>query len=437
MPDYGIYIIIALILLVCFSAFFSGSEIVYAKVNKIKIEKEANTNKKAKRVLGLVNNYPQLLSTILVGNNLVNIAASSLAAVLCISIWGDTLGPTISAISMTVFILIFGEILPKTIFAKFNYTLSFAFAPIIRLFYLIFKPIVIACTFIVNKLSVLWTPKEEVPTATDEELINMVEEIEEEGYIDEDTEELIKSAIDFTDVDAFEIMKHRVDVFAFNIEDDINELIHDENIFNYSRVPVYEDTIDNIIGILNTKTLLIKLLKKEKIDLRSMLTEPIYVHKTKSISSVLRDFKESHTHIAIVVDEYGGTMGIVTLEDVLEELVGEIWDETDTIEEDYTQKDEDTYIVDGDMNIYDLFELVGYDTDELDTEYATVGGWCTQKLDRFPEVNDSFKFDHYIFTITEVDDVRVLKLKVEVLEVDEENTESDDEIIELTNHEEY
>ena len=256
----------------------------------------------------------------------------------------------------------------------------------------------------------------------------MVEEIEDEGYIDEDTGDLIKSAIDFTDVDAYEIMQHRVDVFAFDIEDDVKDLINDENIFNYSRVPVYEGSMDEIIGVLSTRQLLIKLLKKEKIDnniIRSMLTQPLYIHKTKSVSSLLHDFKKTQTHIAVVKDEFGGTMGIVTLEDVLEELVGEIWDETDKVEEEYTKKNDNTYIVEGDMNIYDLWEMLDYQNDEFDTEYTTVGGFCTEKLEKFPSVNDTFTFENFKFTILKVDEdgVRVEQVSVEVLkpEVDEED----------------
>ena len=416
--------IIILVLLVLFSAFFSGSEIVYAKVNPLKLKKKAKKGKSAKMALNIVDNYPIMLSTILVGNNLVNIAASSIATVVAMEVWPQY-GELIATLGMTVIILIFGEILPKTIFQTYNYTLSLLFAPILKFFYYLFKPVVWLFTKIINSLSKLWTPKEDIPTATDEELINMVDEIEDEGYIDEDTGELIKSAIDFTDVDAYEIMQHRVDVFAFDIEDDVKKLINDENIFNFSRVPVYEGSMDEIIGVLSTRQLLIKLLKKEKIDnntIRSMLTQPLYIHKTKSVSSLLHDFKKTQTHIAVVKDEFGGTMGIVTLEDVLEELVGEIWDETDKVEEEYTKKNDNTYIVEGDMNIYDLWEMLNYQNDEFDTEYITVGGFCTEKLEKFPSVNDTFTFENFKFTILEVDEdgVRVEKVSVEVLEKDED-----------------
>jgi len=419
--------IIILVILIILSAFFSGTEMVYAKVNNLKLKREIEECKKnnknakpAQMAYDLSLNYSNLISTILIGNNLVNIAASSLATVFCVEYWGEELGSTIATVSLTIIILIFGEILPKTILPSYNYSLSKLFAPFVKAFEILFYPLVWCVTKVTNKIEKIWKPKEELPTATDEELISMVEEIEDEGYIDEDTSDLIISAIDFGDTQAFEIMKPRVDVFAFDIEDNINELIHDEKIFYYSRVPVYEDTIDNIIGVVNTKTILKLMLEKKKIDIRSILTVPLYTHKTKLVKQLLKEFKESHTHIAVVMDEFGGTLGIVTMEDIVEELVGEIWDETDTIEEEITQKSDDTYIVDGDMNIYDLFDMLEYEDKEFESEYDTVGGWCTETLNKFPEVNDNFIFAYFKITILEVDDVRVEKVKIEVLPHEEE-----------------
>ena len=420
-----IVLIIALVILIVLSAFFSGTEMVYAKVNQIKLKKEAEKgSKKAAKAYDLAANFSTLITTILVGNNLVNIAASSIATVLAIDIWGEETGALIATLGLTLIILLFGEILPKTILPKYNYSLSKAFVGIVHVFKIIFYPIVWPVDKIFKRAENVWKPKEEEPTATDDELTKMVEEIEEDGYIDEDTSELIISAIDFGDTEVFEIMKPRIDVFAFDIEDDISELIHDDQIFAYSRVPVYEDTIDNIIGVVNTKTILKMMLNHERIDIRSLLTEPLYTHKTKPVKQLLREFKETHTHIAVVLDEFGGTLGIVTMEDIVEELVGEIWDETDTVEEEITQKDEDTYIVDGDMNIYDLFDLLDFEDKDFESEYETVGGWCTEVLNKFPEVNDTFTYKHFKLTILEVDDVRVEKVKVEVLEHDED--EEDD-----------
>lgn len=414
-----IYLIpILLVILTTLSAFFSGAEIVYNTVNPLKLKKNAEQgNEKAKKALNVVEEYPLVLSTILVGNNLVNIGASSFATIFCVSLWGDN-GPLIATIGMTIIILIFGEILPKTILGKYSYKVSLAFSTPITMTKKIFKFIALPITNLVEKMSVIWTPKEKEPTATDEELITMVDEIEENGYIDEETGELIKSAIDFTDSTVHEIMTPRVDIFAFDINDDINDLLHDPNIFKYSRVPIYDSTIDNIIGVVSTREIFKSLLTNEKIEIKDILIKPIFVHKTKSISSLLREFKKTHVHIAVIMDEFGGTLGIVTLEDVLEELVGDIWDEMDTIEEEYQENENGTFIVDGDMNIYDFFEIVEYDDKEFESEYTTVGGWCTEILEKFPEKDDTFVFSNLIITILEMDGVRVEKVKVEKKEIE-------------------
>lgn len=415
MPSWCIYIIIAIVVLIIGSAFASASEIAYATMNKIKLEKAANDpkNKKAVRAQKLIDDYPSLLATILVINNLVNIAMTSLFSILASEIFSKNAN-TYSVIFGTLIVLIFGEIIPKVITARYNYNIALAFSSLLTFFKKFFKPVVYVATKISNFFARFWTPKEKEESVTDEELITMVDEIEEEGFIDEETGDLVRSAIDFTDVAAYEIMTHRVDVFAFDIEDKIDELINDENIFKYSRVPVYRDDIDHIIGVLNTKVLIKLLLSKSKksIKIEELLTEPIYVHKTKAISEVLREFKKTRTHIAIVVDEFGGTMGIITLEDILEELVGDIWDETDVIEEEYTQKSENEFIVDGEMNIYDFFDLVEYNDKEFESEYTTVGGWCTDVLGKFPEVGDHFEFENLKVSIIEVDGMRVEKVKI-------------------------
>lgn len=415
MPSWCIYIIIAIVVLIIGSAFASASEIAYATMNKIKLEKAASDakNKKAVRAQKLIDDYPSLLATILVINNLVNIAMTSLFSILASEIFVKNAN-TYSVIFGTLIVLIFGEIIPKVITARYNYNIALAFSSLLTFFKKFFKPVVYVATKISNFFARFWTPKEKEESVTDEELITMVDEIEEEGFIDEETGDLVRSAIDFTDVAAYEIMTHRVDVFAFDIEDKIDELINDENIFKYSRVPVYRDDIDHIIGVLNTKVLIKLLLSKNKksIKIEELLTEPIYVHKTKAISEVLREFKKTRTHIAIVVDEFGGTMGIITLEDILEELVGDIWDETDVIEEEYTQKSENEFIVDGEMNIYDFFDLVEYEDKDFESEYTTVGGWCTDVLGKFPEVGDHFEFENLKVSIIEVDGMRVEKVKI-------------------------
>ena len=420
MPAWGYIIIASLVLLVVLSGFFSGSEIVYAKVNKLRLKKAAKKDKKARLAYKLNENYPALIGTILVGNNLVNIAASSLATVLFTYLYPES-GALLATIIMTATILVFGEILPKTILSKYAFSSSKKMASSLYALEIIFFPIVWSVNKLIGLASKLWTPKEKAPTATDEELEVMADEIEEEGYIDEETHDLLRNAIDFVDVMAFEVMKPRVDIYAIDIEDDINELIKEKEFFTYSRIPIYEETIDNIIGVVNTNEVLKLALAKKKIDLKEIMYQPIFVHKTKTLSSVLQDFKKQHIHIAVVIDEFGGTLGIVTLEDILEELVGDIWDETDTVEEEATVAQDGSTIIDGDMNIYDMFELFEMETEEFESEYDTVAGWCTEMLEKFPEVGDSFTYESLKLTIIQVDGVRVEKVKVERIETQDED----------------
>lgn len=412
---------IVLILLVLLSAFFSSSEIVYAKVNRLRLKKAAdNKEKNAVLANSFVDQYSSLLSTLLVGNNLVNIAASSIATTLCITLINEKIGPTIAAIAMTLILLTFGEIFPKTIGSKFSYQLSLFFAKPLKLIYWILWPLVFVLNKGIHLVAKIWRKRTVEPSFTDEELIEMVDSIEEEGFIDEQQSELIKSAIEFTDVTAHEIMIPRVDVYAWDIDDDIKKLLSDEQIYNHSRIPVYKESLDNIVGVLNTKSLLKTILAKKTIHLEEMITEPLYVYKTQPISSILKELKLSSKHLAIIKDEFGGTMGILTMEDILEELVGDIMDETDVLEDEYKQIDDHTYEIDGAMNIYDFFDLVDYDDRDFESEYTTVGGWSTDILEKFPEKGDHFQFENLDVSIAEVSEFRVEKIKVEIMEQNEE-----------------
>ena len=409
-------------ILIILSAFFSSCEIAYSSVNKIKLKKKVSDgNKEATKAMEIVNNYSEALSTILIGNNLVNIAVSSLATMVAVAYLGEEMGSLLATIVATIVVLIFGEILPKALANKFSLKLTLLYVKPFKICRIIFFPITFLVTKFVKLISKIWTPKNIEVSEIDEELNVITEELEEEGVIDEEDAELIISAIDFRDVTAHEIMIPRVDVFAIDIDDNQEDILKNEQIFRYSRVPVYEDTIDHVIGILNTTSLMKKILNGEQIDLRSMLIEPMYVHKTKHISNILTKFKATNQHLAIVADEFGGFMGILTIEDIVEELVGDIFDETDEVILDYKELGENIYEVDGDMNIYDFFELVDYDDRDFESEYTTVGGWCTDMLEKFPEVGDTFEFANFTVTITEVEGMRVGKIKVEIQEmIDEE-----------------
>jgi len=424
-----IIMIVALVLLVVLSGFFSGSEIVYIQVNKHRLQKAIiDGDKRAKVALELSQNYTPLLSTILAGNALANIAASSIATTLAIRLWSDD-GILIATIGMTVIVLIFGEILPKTILSKYSFSVSRVNGRFLKMFQVFLFPIVWSCTKLVNLLSVIWTPKkseDDDEDTTEAEMLNMVEEIEESGYINKDTSELIKSAIDFNDTPAYTIMTHRVDVIGYDIDDDLKELMENPQIFTYSRIVVYRENMDNIIGVLHTKTLLMKLLNEVEIDdITPLLIKPLYVHKTKLISELLKEFKISHSHFAIVVDEYGGTMGIVTLEDIIEDIVGDIFDETDIVEEDYRKIDDNLYFIDGEMNIDDLFEdLLDVDDLEFDKEFSTISGLASDELGKIPEVGETFTIRNFKFTITKMNDLRVDELKLEIIPVE---TDEDDD----------
>ena len=419
----NLYIAIIIVCIV-FSAFFSGTEIAFAKVNKVRLAREAESNKKsAKRAAFFVDNYNDSITTILIGNNLVNIAASSIATILFVNLF-DKNGELIATIVITLLVLIFGEILPKTIFASYPNRLAKICSYPMTFFYYLFYPF----TFIIQLSLRRFNKKleeHEDEDVTDDELIEMVDDMEAKGIIDEDIQELVTNAIDFMDVDAVEVMIHRTDVFAYDISDDINNLLSNPDLLNYSRIPVYRDSFDNIIGILNTKQLIKKHLNGDVIDIEEMLTDPLYVFQTQAISDVLRKFRKEHIHMAIVKDEFGGNLGILTLEDVIEELVGEIYDEKDKDEtEEYHKVSKYRFTVDGDMNIYDFFDLIHYNSDNYDGLYTTVSGWLTGELDKFPKVKDTITFNGYKITVIKADKFTVNRISVLKLDEDDENDDN-------------
>lgn len=397
-------IIPLLVVCVVLSAFFSMTEMAFAKANKTRLTREADKKIKAAVLANsFVNDYNDTITIILIGNNIVNIASSSMASILFTRLAGgnDELGEVLALVIMTLIILTFGEVIPKSLATSYSFKISKFAAYPMKFFQLLFWPLTFVVKKCMNGLNKMLSKKSNDNDVTDDELIEMVDTLEEQGIINEDTQELITNAIDFIDVDAVEIMVHRTDFFAFNIEDDINELLNDPSLLNYSRVPVYEETIDNIVGILNTKQLIKLHLNGDKIVLKDILTSPLYVFPTQSASDVLRLLRKNHIHMAIIKDEYGGTMGLLTIEDILEELVGEIYDEKDEEEMDeYHKVNENKFTVDGDMNIYDFFDLIDYDYGEgYDSIYTTVGGWITDELEKFPEEKDSFEFEGYKITV--------------------------------------
>lgn len=419
-----IYAII--VLLVVLSAFFSASEIAYASASKVRLKRAAQTGKKSSMLADRISDrFTEFLSTVLIGNNLVNIAASSAATILGIELavksgLTSENGQLISAAVITVIILVFGEIFPKIIATTYADNAVALFAYPIRFFMILFKPIVWAVTSIMNKLSPLWTPKDTQPQVTQEELVTILETIEDEGVFTDKESELIRSAIDFSDVTARDIMIPRVDVVAFDIDDGVEKLMENEELRSFSRFPVYEGSFDNVIGILQTKQFMKSVVTDPNTDIRSLLVPPVYVHMTRSISSILLEFRKKKAHMALVIDEYGGVMGILTVEDIVEEIVGDIFDEGDVVESEIEQKTENTFEVEGGMNIYDMFDMIGFECHDFESEYTTVGGWATEMLDKFPVKGDHFTYENLSITVIEAQAVRVEKLLIEVLPVSDE-----------------
>ena len=403
--------------------FFSAADMVYGMVDKDRLNREkGKKEKRAKLAIKIADDYELSISAILLGNNIVNIFASSLVVFIGISLSDNQeLATTVATICFTVFIIIFCEFIPKAFAKRFNYSLAIAFAYPVVFFKYLFFVLVWPIAKLFKLFGKLFAKKSKEEDKIDEDVLTeMVDAIEEEGILEENEADLVRSAIDLNDIEAFEIMTPRVDVFAIDIEDDINELIKDKDFFKYSRIPVYEETVDNIVGILPIKVLAKKLLAGEKVsDIRSMCYKPLVVPRNHQILDVLKEFKKKKIHIAVVIDEYGGTEGILTMEDILEEIVGDIFDENDEIEEEYIEKGNGVYIVDGTMNIDDFFELIGYE-EEVETDYTTVGGFCQDILDRFAKEGDEFDFAHYHFKVLKADEFTVERLKVTDFEFDKE-----------------
>lgn len=406
---WGIYLAIVAVCAI-FSAFFSATDLAYGMVDQERLKKaQESGNKRAGLALKIAQDYEWSISSILFGNNVVNIIASSFVTLIGILFGIEAW----ISFAFGAFIIIFCEFLPKAIAKRFNYSMALKCAYSIQIFKYIF-----IIVFPISKLFVLigklFKKKSIEEDKIDEEVLTeMVDTIEEKGMLEEGEAELVRNAIDLNDIQAYEIMTPRVDVFAINVEDSIEEIMKDEEIFVHSRIPVYEETIDNIIGVLPIKILLRTILKGEKVDIRQLIYKPLFVPRNHQLLDLLKEFKNTRVHIAVIVDEYGGTEGILTMEDILEEIVGDIFDETDEIEEEFQDEGDGEYIVDGSMNIDDFFELIGYEK-EFETDYSTVAGLCQEVLDRFAKTGDEFDFDgdRYHFKVLFANDFTVEKLKV-------------------------
>lgn len=420
-PGPSIYI--ALVLLIVCSAFFSASETAISSFNKIRMRNKAEDgDKRAKTALKVADDYDKTLSTILIGNNIVNMASASLATVLATALWGAASGPAIATFGMTVLVLIFGEILPKSFAKDHAEGFSMQVAGVLAVLRTAFSPLVWFFVKIKQLLTGRRSSALVQPSVTEDELKTIIDTVEEEGVLDSQETDIIQSAIEFDDITVQEILVPRVDMVAVDVNAPVAEVIGTAVENAYTRIPVYEGDIDHIIGMLHTRDLFECLAKSQVINVRALCRDMPFVYRTKHINDLLAELRRKKQHMAIVTDDYGGTLGLVTMEDVLEELVGEIFDETDEVEELPVQPlEKHLFRVAGEVNIDDLFDELDVNTRGFDCDFSSAAGWALECLEHIPEPGESFDFKNLHVTVETVEDKRILSLLVRVLPEPEEN----------------
>ena len=423
MDGNGWPVFLFLAILISMSSFFSAAETAITSVNKLRLKALADDgNKSAERTLKIAQQYDSTISAILVGNNIVNIAATSVCTSLAITsgFMGEN-SVAVSTFIMTVVILICGEVLPKT-YAKYNaesFALSISW--IMSAFLFVIKPI----TWIILKIQscfLKFFKSELSPSVTEKELLNIIETSEQEGVIDEQRSELMQSVLSFDDTTVQEVITPRVDVVAVSVDSDRSEVFKVLSDERFTRIPVYEKSLDNIIGILHAKDYYEAMLAgNDSIDLSKVITKPYFVYRSQKIPAVLNEMRTQRIHLAVVLDDYGGTLGIVSLEDLLEELVGEIYDEDEETEKDFQEIKPGIYSVSGDYNVYEALENIGYEGRDFESEYSSVGGWAFEMLEKIPNVGEEFVYDGIKVRIAEMDDQRVIRVVIEYSSGEEKN----------------
>jgi CBS domain containing-hemolysin-like protein len=416
-----VFTLAGIVLCVILSGFFSGSEMAYSSCSSLRLEHlRDGGSKRAGVAAQIAARFEDALSAILIGNNLVNIAASSLVTVLVYQLTKGTERVWLGTLLITVVIIIFGETIPKITCKKNANRVAVRYAYPVRALMLLLKPLVWLVVKLIELITLpLKGEEDEDAEEAVEELQNLIETAEDEEVLDEDQSELVQAAIEFDQISASEVMTARVDVCAIDIEDDWEDILALVEEAPYSRLPVYEGSIDNIIGVLYLNHFLKAMTDDGHTDIRSLLMPPCFVYKTMKLPAVLSTLKKARQHLAIVSDEYGGTLGVLSMEDVLEQIVGDIWDETDTVEQEVVQRSESEYELDGDMVITDMLELLGIDEDGFEAESETVGGWTVESFGAFPEVGDSFTYEGWQITVLAMDGRRVEKVLVQAIPPEE------------------
>ncbi len=414
-------IILVMIALVTMSAYFSATETAFSSLNRIRLKNMAeNGNKRAASTLKLSERFDRLLSTILVGNNIVNIAVTSIATVYFTKLLGDAAGPTVATAVITVLVLIFGEISPKSLAKESPEKFAMFSAPIMKVLMWVLTP--------VNFLFSLWKQllnkiirSDNSPSITEEELLTIVEEAKEDGGIDESDSELIRSAIEFHDLQAVDIFTPRVDIEAVQRDADRDAIAAKFSQTGFSRLPVYDETIDDIVGIIHLKDFYVKVYHQGH-PLSEIIKPAVFITRSMKIKDLLRLLQKEKAHMAVIADEYGGTQGIVTMEDILEELVGDIWDEHDEVVEEFEKLGDNTYRIVCSANLDEMFELFDKKADE-ETDMTTVSGWVMERLGKIPDEGDRFEWENLSVTVIKTDGRRVLEIEVVITPTEKDNEE--------------
>ena len=409
--------IMGIVIFICilFSAFFSGTETAFSTVNQVRLKSYADSGskkaKRAKTALYICDNYDKTITTILIGNNIVNLGGSSLATVLCMNIWGD-MGAAIATGATTFLVLTFGEIIPKCIGKESSETIALYTAGILRVFMFVLYPIALFFIGLKSIVIKMLRIKNDAPSVTEDELKYIINSIEEEGVLEQQEKELVQSALDFDEKTAFEILTPRVDMTAVDIDSDYETMKKTILEERFSRIPVYQGNYDNIIGIIHSRDFLEEMAMSIKPNIKKLIQPAQFVYKNQRLSDILTEFRKNKHHMAIVIDEYGGTLGLITMEDLLEEIVGEIWDEDEEEEKLFTKIEDGTYKVSGDMPLEEVFGLFGVSTRNLDTDSITIGGFFLDKKGEIPKAGDSLEIDDLKITVMEIEDQRIITLLV-------------------------
>ncbi|MGG6432626.1 hemolysin family protein [Anoxybacillus sp. D401a] len=420
MGDLPLSLMFLLIALILLSAFFSASETAFSSVNKIRLKNYVDEKRRgSKKALYIAENFDKALSTILVGNNIVNIAAASISAKVATDLFGGNTGLVISTVGMTILILIFGEVLPKSLAKEHAESFSLLISDVLYMLIQLFTPVTALLVMLKKLVSKFVGHQADTPSVTEEEIKVMVNLSEEEGVIDNKEKELVHRSLDFNDILVGEIFTPRIDMVAVEVNQPIEEI---RDIFlheRYSRVPVYEGDIDNVIGILSESDFFSQLVQGKEVNVRELLRTPLFVVESMRISTLLPELQKSKVHMAIVIDEFGGTSGLITLEDILEQIVGEIWDEHDEAVKTFQKINDYEYEFNAELPLDEFCDILGMD--ELESSSHTLGGWVFEMFERIPTVGESFEYESLTVTVRQVENRRIRKVLVRIREPIVEN----------------